>query len=65
MLLVFLVIFSFFNVYSRILKKLGKCFGCFREVIVKGEKVVDDDWNFLPDIDDELGTYWQCITGMD
>jgi len=65
MLLVFFVIFFFFNFYSKILKKLGECFGCFREVIINGQLVVDDDWNFLPDVDDELGEYWQCITGME
>lgn len=65
MLLAFFVIFFFFNIYSRVLKKLGECFGCFRKVMIDDQLVVDDDWNFLPDVDEEPGEYWQCITGMD
>ena len=34
-------------------------------MVVAGEKVVDDEWNFLPDVDEQLGEYWECLRGMD
>ena len=38
----------------------------FKDVKTKeGELITDDEWNFLLDIDEGLGTYWECIRGQD
>ena len=41
-------------------------FGVFKIVKTKeGEPIVDDSWNFLIDVDEGLGSYWECIKGQD
>lgn len=34
-------------------------------MIVKKMKHIDDDWNFTGAINENLGSYWTCIQGMD
>ena len=61
MFLIFLVIFACFNIYGKFLQSIGRCLGLFKEVKVDGELVVDDDWEWRLDIDEELGQYWECL----
>lgn len=60
------IILIIFESYNHLLQKLGKLVRVFQDVKTEsGEKICDDNWNFVLDIDEELGTYWQCLRGQD
>jgi len=65
LLLVYFVIFFFFEFNSIVLKKLGQLFNVFKQMTVQGEPFVDNEWNVMKTADEHLGRYWECLKGMD
>jgi len=56
----------FFGYQSIFLQKLGEFCKIFQILKTEsGELIVDQRWNFLIDIDENLGSYWECLRGMD
>lgn len=39
--------------------------GLSNTCIVKKLKYIDNDWNFTGAVNENLGSYWTCIQGMD
>jgi len=59
MVLLVMPVFIFFRKYTHLLFKLGECFRFFKDI-----EGMDRDWNFTLSIDENLGSYWECLPGM-
>lgn len=58
-LLLYIPVF-FFNLRSKILKR---AFYFFR--LLKRLDFCDEDWKFTTTIDEKLGNFWNCLSGLD
>ena len=66
LLLVVGVILLLFRYYNMMLQFLGKLVSLFKIVKTEDDEAIcDNDWNFLIDVDEQLGTYWTCLRGQD
>ena len=60
MLLVFIPMFLFVHWFNSMLKKL-----LLKIRLLKQPDYCDEDWNIVKVVDEKLGEYWQCLTGLD
>ena len=60
MWLIMIPIFFFHTFFYKILQRCSRKLGLYTQL-----KDFDENWEYQKDINEELGCYWECITGLD
>ena len=60
LLLIHIPFFLFLTYYNRFLQKLSYIIRAYNKV-----EHFNDDWEYLKDVDEQLGSYWRCLNGLD
>ena len=58
------VILLFFKLYNTLLQKCGRATKMFKLPKTKdGAVICDENWEFILNVDEKLGKYWECLRG--
>lgn len=60
LLLIHIPVFLFLSRTNRLLQKLAYRIGAYKKV-----EDFDDNWDYTEDVDEQLGSYWKCLSGLD